>query len=286
MRDVYVIGLFRLEHVISLLKAGCVGEALFLLPWALIMRALLSAVISVDLRCYLLELALAFLYQFYVPTTKYPRPRPEQGKHGIEVIPLKRITAIRAMNTVLGFIFALRNLKFDIPLDRMSTHPLENFFGLLRRLLHDSNDFDALLRATAKNAVVNEVYHELKHPFDICGRANTAGVVSRRKGGQTLNAVCGVSEFFGNLMDTVHTYVRAGYPPCKDWFEFSGLSDALHDWLVDCERISSTRAIEQGADVTVRRRSNRNIMGNVMPTDLDTKKHQTEEVEDGMTEDA
>jgi hypothetical protein len=30
MRDVYPIGLFRLEHVISLLKAGCVGEALYL----------------------------------------------------------------------------------------------------------------------------------------------------------------------------------------------------------------------------------------------------------------
>jgi hypothetical protein len=152
---------------------------------------------------------------------------------------------------------------------------LENFFVLLRRLLHDWNDFDAVLPATAKSAVVNEVYHELNHAFDICRRANTARIVSRAEGGETLNAVCDVSEFFDSLMDTVHTYARASYPPCEEWFKITGLPDLLHDWLVECEGISSTRAIEQGGDVTVRRKSNRNIIGNVMHTDLDTKTHQT-----------
>jgi hypothetical protein len=124
MRDVYAIGLFRLEHVISLLKAACVGEVLYLLPWTLIMRALLSARAR---SC----ISVRLLHNNY----QIPTPLPEQGKHGIEVLHIKLITVIRAMITVLGFIFALRNVNFDIPLDRMSTHPLENFFGLPRRLV-------------------------------------------------------------------------------------------------------------------------------------------------------
>jgi hypothetical protein len=86
------------------------------------------------------------------------------------------------MSTIIGVIYALITIDGDIPLDRISTHPLEIFFGLLRQILHDCNKFEEFLHAMTQNVIVNEIFHELGHPRDICGRENQGGVVSRTSG--------------------------------------------------------------------------------------------------------
>jgi hypothetical protein len=48
---------------------------------------------------------------------------------------------IRHLNALLAIIWLLRDAS-DIALDRLSTHPVENFFGLLRRIIHDVNMFN------------------------------------------------------------------------------------------------------------------------------------------------
>jgi hypothetical protein len=57
---------------------------------------------------------------------------------------------------------------------------VENFFGLLRRLVHGCNQFDEIRHSTARNAVVNGVFHDLGHSPRVSGRQNAAGVLSRR----------------------------------------------------------------------------------------------------------
>jgi hypothetical protein len=94
----------------------------------------------------------------------------------------KRITLIRAMSTIIGVLCALIMIDGDIPLDRISIHPLENFFGLLRWILHDCNKFEEFLHTAARNVIVHEIFHELCHPRDICGRKNQGGFVSRTFG--------------------------------------------------------------------------------------------------------
>jgi hypothetical protein len=47
---------------------------------------------------------------------------------------------------------------------RLTTHPLEKNFGLMRRLLHDCNSYEEAMRAMARNAIVNEVFLKLHHP--------------------------------------------------------------------------------------------------------------------------
>jgi hypothetical protein len=268
MRDAYPIALFRLEHVLTLFRLGSVGEALYLLPWALIMRALLSDVISVELRSFALELALAFLFKFYVNATQRGH-LPEQGKTGIKVMPLKRITVIRAMNTVLGFIFALRNWHRDLPLDRMSTHPLENFFGLLRRLLHDCNEYEALVHAAAKNVIVTEVCSELHHPSNVCGRVNTAGIVSQSVGGESLMGIENIQNFVDDIMTAVSTYLSTGFVPTEDWFEISNLTSGVQEWLFHFVEISSTKHIEKGAFVDFHQNSGHEIMSHLMQIHMD-----------------
>jgi hypothetical protein len=188
MRDVYPILLFRLEHVITLFKHKCPAEALYLLPWALIFRALQSSVLSRQTRISVLLLALRFLIFFYekdaysgIPENTRRGTFPTDREPQIEdcVRPFREITLIRCMNTVIGLIFALARITENIPLDRIGTHPLENLFGLLRRILHDCNRFDELLHAVARTIVVDQIFEDLKYHRDICGRKNVGGVVSK-----------------------------------------------------------------------------------------------------------
>jgi hypothetical protein len=116
-----------------------------------------------------------------IPENNRKGPFPAGRKPRIKdcVRPFRDITLIRCMNTVIGLIFALARIEGDIPLDRIGTHPLENFFGLLRRILHDRNRFDELLHAAARTIVVDNMFQELEHPRDICGRKSVGGVVCK-----------------------------------------------------------------------------------------------------------
>jgi hypothetical protein len=202
MRDVYPIAIFRLEHVLTLFENQLFGEAFYILPWALLFRGVLSDKLDVPSRIYTLEQALlifAFFEQsyqagkkgnrrnalFFSPRVGFPREArlPEQGSAGVHVTPLKRTPQIRVLATTATLIAALRTIECDIPLDRIGTDPLENFFGLLRRLLHDCNMFAEVRHAIARNCAVHRVMDELGHPRNIRGRANTGGIVSRRTGG-------------------------------------------------------------------------------------------------------
>jgi hypothetical protein len=59
------------------------------------------------------------------------------------------------MNTLIGLIYALGTIGKDLPLDRISTHRLENEFGLLQRILHDCNNFDEFVHAVSRNVVAD-----------------------------------------------------------------------------------------------------------------------------------
>jgi hypothetical protein len=78
---------------------------------------------------------------------------------------------------------------------------LENFFGLMRRLLHDCNSFDEVLRAMARNSIVNEVFLELQHPLDIAQRANLGGIFARTTDGLDLIPDFRATEVLSRLTD-------------------------------------------------------------------------------------
>jgi hypothetical protein len=178
MRDCYPISLFRLEQVLTLFENELYSEAFSLLPSAFVFPALFSEIISDTTRLLIREVAL--LIFSYLFETSHPRSGngpftfllelphechfQQQGASGYQVIPLKPITLIRAMTTVMGLIWASNEFRFDIPLDRISTHPLENFFDLLRWMLHDCHKFDEVVHAAARNAIVHHLDENLAHP--------------------------------------------------------------------------------------------------------------------------
>jgi hypothetical protein len=175
------IPFFHPCYVIALFQERLWAEAIYRLPWARAMTTFDSDAIAKETRMFLLDGALPLLTYFYLDGTKGVRVLKEQEGAGVKVIALKPITLTRSMATIVGLIFGLLERQCDLPLDRISKHHVENFFGLLRRLLHDWNKFEELLHAMRRNAIVSDIFDELKHLRKVCGRANAGGIVSTPK---------------------------------------------------------------------------------------------------------
>jgi hypothetical protein len=157
------------------------------------------------------------------------------------------------MNTVIALIHALTAIPNDLPLDRIGTHPLENFFGLLRRILHDCNKFDELLHAAARNVIVNEILADLDADRTICGRANTAGVVSAVSDEDCHEIDFDDEEIDKAITELIHLSITHA----------SELTDNAHlgmRWLTEFNRISMTSLIEKGINVSIRGASASRIM--------------------------
>jgi hypothetical protein len=148
---------------------------MYLLPWTFAMISFGSDIIAKESRQFLLELALHLLMFFYLDETESAPYLNEQGAAISKVMPLKMIALTRAMSAIIGLMYALVELDWELPLDRISTHPLENFCGPPRRLVHDCSRFDELLHVASGNAIMSQISDGLQHPRDICGQVNAGG---------------------------------------------------------------------------------------------------------------
>jgi hypothetical protein len=97
---------------------------------------------------------------------------------------LMKEVLIPLLNTLLAIIWLLRDAS-DIALDCLSTPPAENFFGLLRRIIHDANMFSQMLQATVNLRLMNERIEILSKEGDpdvrrIPTRMNMAGLKIRK----------------------------------------------------------------------------------------------------------
>jgi hypothetical protein len=261
MRDAYPIALFRLSHVIKLFVEGRYGEAVYLLPWALVMTSIGSNRITKDSRVLLLELSLRFFMHLYIDVSENGHYLGETGPEGTQVVPYRSICLMRSMSTIIGILSALRLVPDDIPLDRISTHPLENFFGLLRRLLHDCNSYDELLHGAARNAIVNEIYQELGHPRDICGRENAAGIVSTEGQVELPLLPCDMDDALEQIFRTL--LMPQSSDPTLTSQELDAMTPVM-TWLESVQELSSTPYLERRAHFTIRGTANSKIMASIL----------------------
>jgi hypothetical protein len=100
------------------------------------------------------------------------------------VVPLREKAGHWILNTIIIFLYILDKFE-DIGLDRLLSHPLENFFGFLRRSIHDVNTFRQMLMATAKSTSVTEAQKKLRLADRIPKRANNSGVMSYKSAERT-----------------------------------------------------------------------------------------------------
>jgi hypothetical protein len=127
-------------------------------------------------------LVLSMFHEYKVLADQHQRP-PEIGNANDEVTLLTTEALIRYLNILLAVIWLLRDVS-ELVLDRLSIHPVENFFSLLRRTIQDVNTFRSMLMATANLRLMNEGIETLSKEADsdiqkIPTRINMAGVKLR-----------------------------------------------------------------------------------------------------------
>jgi hypothetical protein len=82
---------------------------------------------------------------------------------------------LRFMDTMVDLLLCIE--EYDhVALDRVSTHPEENFFGLVRMDAHDVNTADEMERTIAHTHIVKEAQWHLGLEERVHNRLNLAGV--------------------------------------------------------------------------------------------------------------
>jgi hypothetical protein len=79
------------------------------------------------------------------------------------------------LKTILLLLASLRQFP-EIALDRLDTHPCENYFEYLRRVVHDMNSYDQMLKAVGKTKAVKKGIVHINNDDHISTRLNTGGV--------------------------------------------------------------------------------------------------------------
>jgi hypothetical protein len=187
MRDIYPIMIFRMQNIVILLRNVMIVDAAALLPMALFLTTLRLERVALDARMDILQMSfclfLCMFQEYKVPIDQGRQP-PEVGSVNDRVIHLTKDALIRHLNTLLAIIWLFRDAS-DVALDRLSRHPVENFFGLPRRIIHDVNTFNQMLKATADMCLMNEGIEILSKEGDpdvrpTPTRMNMAGVKIRK----------------------------------------------------------------------------------------------------------
>jgi hypothetical protein len=97
------------------------------------------------------------------------------GRAGSPVVMMREKSTIRLLNTILLLIASLRQF-LEIALDRLDSHPCENYFGYLRRVVHTMNSYDQMLKTVTKGKLVKKGLVHINNDSHIFTHLNTGGV--------------------------------------------------------------------------------------------------------------
>lgn len=169
MNDVFAIELFSMDNLIRLLSVPATDidfdEIEYLMPFVLWYYAI--SVDDLSRRVRLDLLAIAFRIFVRWASIRIPEP-PADGVHflshnqifgfteGLTMFFTEAPDLARYMNTIVFVYQTIRGLD-DVALNRLGTHPVENFFGLVRVTCHYTHTWDRILSAVAKASISADV---------------------------------------------------------------------------------------------------------------------------------
>jgi hypothetical protein len=119
------------------------------------------------------------------------------------------------------------------------------------------NKFEELLHAIARNVIVDRVFEDLRHPRNIWGRENTAGVVCKFSDDGFSGIETNIDEIFQSMIALFDMSVRTS--PGASSYTTLGI-----EWLVRFNAISVTNYIQDGQDFMIRGTANSKIMASIL----------------------
>ena len=172
MKDCYPLALFSNESVKKSLLQSQSDVLFFIIPFNCMIESLHNPHLSTDVRQYLLEFAFYFILHHLYSFKKNPRSI------------LSKIGLIRMLNTIIGLSVALK--RFDlVKLGHISSHPLENFFGMVRLSSHNNHSCENVLDSIAKGILLKNIIKKYGLSESIRSRVGLGGdtaVISKSDG--------------------------------------------------------------------------------------------------------
>ena len=177
MKDFYPIKLFSIENTLKLYNEEKYNEFLYVLPFSFWIESIMSPSLTKKSRLYLLRITFFMFYSFL---SQYEKGEFDQG---ITVYNSKNSKAqcfnsynfiIRCLNTVI-MTYALMVQSDEIALDRISSHPLENFYGHVRIMSCSFDSYENFVRVAVDSVMNLVLCNKLKINQKVNGRLNIAG---------------------------------------------------------------------------------------------------------------
>jgi hypothetical protein len=174
MRDAYPLAIMRVENIVALIGQDAIIEAIARLPMTLCFAAIRLESIPRETRSYLLRISFFLVWKVREMREIGIDPNPETAKQDSITIFTSRWT-IRFLDTLLLLIFCIEKYR-RLALDRLGTHPLENFFGFVRWDSNDINTAEQMIRTIAHADIAREAGRDLGLEEQLRKRVNLGGV--------------------------------------------------------------------------------------------------------------
>lgn len=177
MRDQYALQFFDMNNVRTLLNNDDLILVFALLPLSLIHLSMRSPDMPIRSRIFSLCLSFYLVYYQLITVERRKKTIISQRKSKKRFCSFfSKISLIRLLNSILSILIAFY-LRYDsLCLDRLGTHCLEFFFGLLRGFSDGVDGWERFYRTVCKTILAQRFLCELNIETTIKHRANLAGV--------------------------------------------------------------------------------------------------------------
>ena len=161
--DKLAINAFSIKNLKYLMDGNYLSHFYFLFPFSLWGAFLHSSKLSLTIREKILEIVKFFMFieYRYLDSNVSPEFQEKYSQNSERITFYSRNKIKRIINTIIGLYYALYAFPEKLSLNRISSHPIENTFGLTRSTMQNKIGVDVFISSLSRNILRNKILDEL-----------------------------------------------------------------------------------------------------------------------------
>ena len=239
MKDFYPLKLFSLENCLKLKYEDLNDEFNYFFPFSIWIESIMSENLTKNTRLYFLKIAFHIFYSYYCQL------KNSKFEDGITLNKTQNTLVrwfnkenfiIRSMNTIILTYSLLMNYD-EICLNRIGSHPIENFFGHIRIMSKNFDSFENFILSTIRSQENMMICNKYNINNSIKKRINIAGVkMCPNSGWFDINEeICNVQNIAVCAFQLSQIDIKYAFQIEDDQDSFNSFVDILFGYLEHCE---------------------------------------------------
>lgn len=162
--DKLALDVFSMKNTQTLMNLSKHSHFYYLLPFALWNTVLRSEILDLNTRKQILEIVyFIFTTEYFNLQFNYDRNISEKYKNNCERITFyTKIKLKRIINSIIGLYYALESYPNQLALNRISSHPIENTFGITRSMMQNKIGIDSFISSLTQTIFRSKILSDLK----------------------------------------------------------------------------------------------------------------------------